>query len=106
MPAGSINRDGDLAGVVKPAELVKLLKLLKKDYRYIVVDMPAIEEVNWVVRVASLCDGVGLVVEAEKCRWEVVQAVKERLLMSKANILGVVLNKRRFPAPRWLYDAL
>jgi capsular exopolysaccharide synthesis family protein len=106
LPAGSTNGNGNLAGVVRPSDLANLLKGLKKDYHYVIVDMPAIDEVNWVVRVASLCDGVGLVVEAEKCRLEAVQAAKERLLLSKANILGVVLNKRRFPAPRWLYDAL
>jgi capsular exopolysaccharide synthesis family protein len=106
MPAGSINGDGNLAEVVKPDKLARLLKHLKKDYRYVIVDMPAIEEVNWAVRVAGQCDGVGLVVEAEKCRWETVQAAKERLLMSKANVLGVILTKRRFPVPRWLYEAL
>jgi hypothetical protein len=36
---------------------------------------------------------VALVVEADDARWEAVQAVKEQLLMSKANVLGILLNE-------------
>jgi Mrp family chromosome partitioning ATPase len=82
------------------------MKKLKKDYRYVIVDLPAINEVKWAVRAASLCDGVGLVVEAERSRWEAILEAKQQLLMSHANILGVILNKRRFPVPKWLYESL
>lgn len=104
LPAGC--RNGQAEGAFKSAEWASLLKRLKKEYRYVIVDLPALNEVTWAVRAASLCDGVGLVVEAERSRWEAIVEAKQQLLMSRAKILGVILNKRRFPVPRWLYDAL
>jgi len=68
--------------------------------------MPAVGEVHSAARLASLCDGVVLVVEAGSQRWEVVCKAKEQLLKWNANTLGVVLNKRRFPIPEWLYRTL
>ena len=84
----------------------KLLKSIPNRYRFVVIDVPAAREVSWAVPLASLCDGVVLVVEAERLRWEVAQNTKEQLLNSKANVLGVVLNKRRFHIPEWLYQTL
>jgi len=43
------------------------------------------------------------VVEAERSRWQSVQRFRDQLLQVKANLLGIVLNKRRFPVPRFLY---
>ena len=71
-----------------------------------VIDLPAVNEASWTLRLARLCDGVGLVVEAERSRLEVVQRTKELLVKSNANVLGVVVNKRRFYIPRWLYRTL
>ena len=79
---------------------------MRKPYRFILVDMPATSDMSSTARMASKCDGVILVVEAEHLRWEVVQREKEQLEKWHANIVGVVLNKRRFPIPGWLYRAL
>ncbi|MEN6337668.1 MAG: polysaccharide biosynthesis tyrosine autokinase [Phycisphaerales bacterium] len=104
LPAGTL--DDDSRECFKPDEWAAAMRKLKRDYRYVVVDLPAINEAKWTVRAASLCDGVGLVVEAERSRWEAILEAKQQLLMSHANILGVILNKRRFPVPRWLYENL
>ena len=104
LPAGTAN--GHRLEGPDPTELRKMLSQLKKKYRFIVIDMPPVADVNWAVRLAGVCDGVGFVIEAEKSRWETAQATKEQLLMSRANILGVVLNKRQFSIPGWLYGAV
>jgi capsular exopolysaccharide synthesis family protein len=104
LPAGTAN--GHRLEGPDPTELGKMLNELRKKYRFIVIDVPPVADVNWAVRLAGVCDGVGLVVEAEKSRWEAAQATKEQLLMSKANILGVVLNKRQFSIPGWLYGVV
>ena len=104
LPAGTAN--GHRLEGPDPTELGKMLNELKKKYRLIVIDVPPVADVNWAARLAGVCDGVGLVVEAEKSRWEAAQATKEQLLMSRANILGVVLNKRQFAIPGWLYGAV
>jgi Mrp family chromosome partitioning ATPase len=79
---------------------------MKKGYRHIVFDMPAMKEARSSARLASLCDGVVLVVEAERLRWEVLFDAKALLTKWNANTIGVVLNKRRFPIPEWLYRML
>lgn len=84
----------------------KRLSSIKEHYRFVVFDLPAVSQMSIVPRLASLCDGVIIVVEAERLRWEVVQRMKERLVKAEANVLGVVLNKRRFPIPAWLYRTL
>jgi capsular exopolysaccharide synthesis family protein len=55
---------------------------------------------------ARVVDGVVLVVEAEKTRWEVARSAKERLERAGANIMGAVLNNRRRHIPGWIYRNL
>ena len=98
--------DGNLSEMFDSEGFTNLLNSVKKDYRFVVIDLPAVNEASWAVRLARLCDGVGLVVEAERSRWEVVQRTKELLVNSNANVLGVVINKRRFYIPEWLYRTL
>jgi uncharacterized protein involved in exopolysaccharide biosynthesis/Mrp family chromosome partitioning ATPase len=86
--------------------LARAMKEMRKPYRFILVDMPATGDMSSTARMASKCDGVILVVEAEHLRWEVVQREKEQLEKWHANIVGVVLNKRRYPIPGWLYRVL
>ena len=56
--------------------------------------------------VASKVDGVILVVEAEKTRWQTVRKVKDSISRVGGNILGVVLNKRRYYIPQSIYKHL
>jgi Mrp family chromosome partitioning ATPase len=51
-------------------------------------------------------DGVVLVVEAEKTRWPVAENVRDKIKGSGGNILGIVLNKRRYYIPEWVYKKL
>jgi uncharacterized protein involved in exopolysaccharide biosynthesis/Mrp family chromosome partitioning ATPase len=82
-----------------------LLSLWKREYSFVLLDMPAIEETIGGGSL-KLADGVILVVEAGRTRWEVIQQAKEMLTQAQVNILGVVLNKRQFPIPEWLYRTL
>ena len=54
----------------------------------------------------SQVDGVILVVEAEKTRWQVALNVKEKILQHGGNLLGVVFNKRQFYIPNFIYKYL
>jgi capsular exopolysaccharide synthesis family protein len=98
--------DGNPSEIFDSNAFTDLFNSIKKDYRFVVIDLPAVNEASWAVRLARLSDGVGLVVEAERSRWEVVQRTKELLAQSNANVLGVVINKRRFYIPRLLYRTL
>ncbi len=104
LSAGTTKRN--LSEIFGSDELRKLLNSMKKNYRFVVLDLPAVNEASWAIRLARLCDGVCLVVEAERSRWEVVDRVKDQLVRSNANLLGVVLNKRKLHIPEWLYRTL
>jgi len=56
--------------------------------------------------VTAKADGVILVVEAERLRREVVQRSMAILEDTGANVLGVVLNKRKYPIPGMFYKYL
>ena len=71
-----------------------------------VFDMPAAGRLGFLVRLASLVDGVLLVVEAERVRWEVARRPIEQLTRANVHLLGAVLNKRRQHVPNWLYRTL
>jgi|GEM_PF-302361 len=101
MPVGTAQADE-----VDMAQFQRVIKLVGRQYDYIVLDLPPISEAGYTLRLAGLCDQVGLVVEAERSRWEVVRRTREYLDRVDAKVLGVVLNKRRYHIPGWLYRAL
>jgi capsular exopolysaccharide synthesis family protein len=92
--------------IFHPGHFSKLMSSMKEYYRYVVIDMPSLKDTNSATRLASLCNGVVLVVEMERLRREVVVRAKAQLLRWNANVLGVILNKRRFHIPGWLYRRL
>ncbi len=54
----------------------------------------------------SMVDGVIIVVEAEKTRWQAALGLKEKIVSEGGNVLGVVFNKRRHYIPQFIYDRL
>ena len=74
------------------------------DYDLLVLDLPSMSEGSLVRRAASLVDGLMLVVEAERVRWEVLQYAGDKLRQAGGKVVGSVLNKRRYYIPRWLYQ--
>lgn len=97
LPAGTLNESPLEAGI--PSKIGEILDQLKKEYRYIVIDVPSVEQADWAVRLSAACDGVGLVAEADNTHREAVQVVKEQLSISNANILGIVLNETQSSVP-------
>jgi capsular exopolysaccharide synthesis family protein len=92
-----------LSQLADSKEFAETLSLWKSEYSFVVLDMPPIFQTNSTLRLASLADGVVLVVEAENVSHEVVRRAQNRLAQAKANVVGVVLNKRRFHIPEWVY---
>ena len=94
-----------IASVDGSKKVNKLLPSVERlNYKLIVLDLPSISEGISAIKSASQIDGIIFVIESEKVRREVVLNAKEKLEKSGAKILGVVLNKRRFYIPRWLYQ--
>lgn len=104
LTAGSSN--GTSRRLLKPEAFSQFLTSAKQDYRFIVVDVPALSTDSSALRLAGTCDAAVMVVEAERLRWEVVRRKKEQLQQADVNIVGTVLNKRRFPIPNWIYASM
>jgi len=52
---------------------------------------------------ASAFDGVIVVLECERTRWEVAQHFESRLNAAAASMVGTVMNKRKYYIPKSLY---
>lgn len=89
-----------------PKVFADLLNSWTGKYKAVVFDMPPVWDGEFSSRLAGQVDGVILVVEAEKVRWQVARQAKEFLLQGHARLFGVVLNKRQFHIPEWMYRRL
>ena len=92
-----------LAGQLRSGEIAGQLQTLGQHFDYLIYDGPSIFEASDPSTVAKHFDGIALVVECERTRWEVVQDAAERLNKAGGNILGVVLNKRQYYIPKAFY---
>jgi len=110
LPNLSIITSGDCN--VNPDEIFESHKVrsflaeLKGRFNFLIFDSPPVNKYPDAHILAAQVDGVLLVVHAGKTRWEVAQKSKEQLEMAHANILGVVLNRRKYVIPRFLYKRL
>lgn len=100
MPGESITR------IVHAPEIEAILEDLKRQFDFIVIDtLPGTVSVDGLT-LSHKVDGVILIVEAECTRWQIVQQTKENIEIRGGNVLGVILNKRRFYIPKFIYDRL
>lgn len=82
-----------------------LLRVLSGRFDLIVVDLPPLDSAS-VLDWAPLLDGVVLVVESERVRWQVAARGIELLEQAGSQVLGTVINKQREYIPQWLYEKL
>ena len=71
----------------------QILKVLREQYDYIILDCPPVQSVSDVLMVSRHCDGVVYVVEAGGMQANGVMVAVGRLLQARAPVTGVVLNK-------------
>ncbi len=82
------------------------LRQLKNQYDYVIVDGHSVLESSDTSMIAKFFDGIILVVECEKTKWQVVNLVKEKITNTGGEFLGVVLNKRKYYIPKILYGKI
>jgi Mrp family chromosome partitioning ATPase len=75
-------------------------------FELVILDLPPVSGGVIGPSFAKAVDGVLLVVEAERTRAHSVRASQKTLNMYGANVLGVVLNKRRLHIPYFMYRHL
>ena len=84
----------------------KFLKRVRESYDFIVLDAPPIHGFPDSRALCGKVDGVVLVMEAGKTRQQAALSAKRQLEEAGGKILGVVLNKRKFYIPEFIYRRL
>ncbi|RQW85651.1 MAG: hypothetical protein EHM79_11270 [Geobacter sp.] len=98
--------DGDTPLNFYSANIVDFWDSLRQKYDLVLIDSSSASSSPDGIEISRRVDGVVLVVEAEKTRWQVVENLKEKIEDSGGNILGMVFNKRRFYIPENIYQRL
>lgn len=91
---------------IRKDEFAGLFDLLRGRFEYVLLDSAA---VGLNPETTTLCDKVDAVVMVVKhggTRREVVRRSKDMIERAGGKLLGVVLNKRKFPIPEFLYRRL
>jgi Mrp family chromosome partitioning ATPase len=83
-----------------------LVEELRKEFGYVLMDLPPLSTYADGISLGHLADGVVLVLEANVTRREVALQVADRLRGLKIKVLGAVLNKRTFPIPESVYHRI
>jgi capsular exopolysaccharide synthesis family protein len=81
----------------------EFLKRQRKTYDYVILDAPPIKQSPISRILSSKVDGVIMIIEAHKTRKHVARRARDTLLKAGANIIGAVINKRKFFIPEFIY---
>jgi Mrp family chromosome partitioning ATPase len=101
--------DAPVAGpphAVEPSGAQMLIADLRNRYDCILIDCGSLATSVDLLRLASVSDGVVVVVEADKTAREEVERAIHYVRDAHGTLLGFVFNKRRYPIPNWLYRRL
>lgn len=83
-----------------------MFKAAQQKFDYVILDSAPISRFSESQALCSKVDGVLLVIEAGKTRRQVAQRAKKEIEDAGGKLLGVVLNKRRYYIPDWIYRRL
>ena len=79
---------------------------LRSRFDYVFFDTGPVLNSSDVALMARHFDGVIVVVECERTKWEVLELAKAKIVNVNGKILGVVLNKRQYYIPAGLYGKI
>ena len=94
-----------LAGIDRD-DFQGMVARLREKFEYVLIDSAAVGVNPETSTLCDMVDAVVLVVRHGGTRREVVRRAKETVERAGGKILGVVLNKRKFPIPEFLYRRL
>lgn len=85
------------------ADRIRLLASTMLTYEYILID--ADSSLGYHQRIGAVRGSAGIVVvaEADRTRHEVLERLNDEFAREDVNVLGAVLNKRKFPIPNSVY---
>ncbi len=82
------------------------LEELKNKFDYVLIDSsPAVTSPDGIA-ISRFTDGVVLVMEAERTRFQVIESIRKKIVRNGGVILGIVFNRRRYYIPECIYKRL
>jgi capsular exopolysaccharide synthesis family protein len=96
----------DSLSMVDLKRFKEFLATMRDRFDFILLDSPPLNLFSEALTIGSVVDGVMLVVEAGKTRQQTALKAKEELEAAGGKFLGVVLNKREYFIPKWIYRRL
>jgi Mrp family chromosome partitioning ATPase len=104
LPSGA--RCGLALSVFQSRGFDELLRAAREMFEYVVIDAPSLPEHPETLLLSRKADGVILVVESERTRRQSALWAKQQIEMTGATLLGVILNRRKYRVPSWLYKRI
>jgi len=96
----------EVSAFVASKEFSGFMQVIKKSFDYILFDSAPLRESIETRIVGRMVDGVVLVIGAGHSRKHVAMKLKRETEESGISILGVVLNRRKYYIPKWIYNRL
>lgn len=84
----------------------EFLKTMRTEFDYVVLDGPPLPSFSESKVICNKVDGVVIVIESGKTRKQVALRAKKYIEQAGGTVLGVVLNKRKYHIPKWIYRRL
>lgn len=81
----------------------QFLGKVREFFDYVIIDAPPLAGYPETVLLSRKADGVILVIESEKTRKQSALFAKKQIETAGGKLLGVVLNRRKYRVPHWLY---
>jgi len=87
-------------------QFTQFMEIMQERFDYVIVDAPPVQGFPETLLLASKVDGVVLVVNSGKTRRQAAIRAKKKLVETGGRLLGVVLNKRKYYIPDFIYQRL
>jgi hypothetical protein len=84
----------------------RAMGVLRELFKFVLMDCPSLKRSSDICAIAPLVDGVIIVVEADKTTRRQIEFLAKTIRMARGRVLGYILNKRTYPIPSRLYEAL
>lgn len=93
-------------GLFHSAKFDNYLEIARKNFDHVILDCPPVPTYPETRVIAGKADGVVFILNSGKTSQNAVLRAKKDLEEVGAKLLGVVLNKREYHIPEWLYRKL
>jgi Mrp family chromosome partitioning ATPase len=104
IPAGTSGASERWLDAFEEESFREKLKAIQNRFLYSVFDGDAVLAPTGSAVYSHLFDGVVLTVECGNTKWQVAGLARDKLIGYGANVLGVALNRRRYPIPGFIYS--